>query len=918
MSGNGSGCPKYTWSSYDTRPSRPVSSASASLPRYICSLMGMPNPELMMQKERSSESLVTSFLAEKGHSITARENWDKEMAKSVFPLGHRTRQPSMDDLNVIESQSRNSFTQDLALSSDTTARPTKRRRVEQRKNKALGTLRLVSTFIDVEAQDTDAEFEDDDDNEDQGPSDFIDDAVVSTSCQRVNLRTLSSWSCSAAPEEIVQGIHARAKARGLDCNEPSLHPQWGGLAPMYIVSTPPSILSRLIPYLKKLHGTRRVLRSPDKRSIIYVETTNLIALTNAINEWPELNGWPDLDCRRPERPVLMSLNEQQNIIRRLRDKESAHKTVDLLAYRWVRALDTSSAYNLDLVFVLSEDEYPSSWVISQGSVTGLIVPRVNYRQPITQSHRTPAALFDPESIKHAYPDNKPAWNEEEEVWKWSDSTFTASGLLLVTLTRDKKLVVDGVQPTDEELALFLSSGEPILRWRQVATGLQSLWTSLCIDMKSLHRWRELVIAWFERSGLQSLSLTIKPPPWRQRGRDSLGYLNRLCPKIKRLEVDIQTTGTSLTFLGHYGFFFELSNPNLHHLAVHAIEDSDLALSLDPELAPNLQILQITRIHRGNGDLNLQSATLRKLCIGDGMRISLDSIRGILDSCPSLVHLELVSLQKNNSPDSVCSRREYPKLEHLGLHLLEGICPLLKTVGLPGLTSLACGKQDWTMDVVNIFKLFLEASQCELTSFCGHIPWFGLEFQLDSWTSLLDTLPLVQKLELEIEELGEPSGLSPSLKVVTALLPRLPRLEEVWIRATSQIEPKNLNTQWPVQRSVERLDYFHLHSILSRLFIKEPHYSDLSSWCPTAAEEILLQDLMARGVDFVLRVDADPSRGLNYSVIHFPRNKRIGKCNMNCCTSAAAVGGQTNVNGGPRESIEKGSGAGEMYRRLALE
>lgn len=348
------------------------------------------------------------------------------------------------------------------MGSDTTARPTKRRRVEQRKNKALGTLRLVSTFIDVEAQDTDTEFEDDDDHEEQGPSDFIDDAVVSTSCQRVNLRTISSRSCSAAPEEIVQGIHARAKARGLDCNEPSLHPQWGGLAPMYIVSTPPSILSRLIPYLKKLPGTRRVLRSPDKRSIIYVETTNLTALTNAINGWPGLNGWPDLDCRRPERPVLMSLNEQQNLIRRLRDKESAHKTVDLLAYRWVRALDTSSAYNLDLVFILSEDEYPSSCVVSKGSVTGLIVPRVDYRQPITQSHRTPAALFDPESIKHAYPDNKPAWNEEEEVWKWSDSTFTASGLLLVTLTRDKKLVVDGVQPTDEELALFLSSGEPIL------------------------------------------------------------------------------------------------------------------------------------------------------------------------------------------------------------------------------------------------------------------------------------------------------------------------------------------------------------------------------------------------------------------------------------------------------------------------
>jgi ribosomal protein L24 len=312
----------------------------------------------------------------------------------------------------------------------------------------------------VEAQDTDAE--DDDDDEDQGPSDFIDDAAVSTSCQRVDLRVLSSRSRSAGPEEIVQGIRARAKARGLDWNEPSLHPQWGGLAPMYIISTPPSILSRLIPYLKKLHGTKRVLRSPDKRSIIYVETTNLITLTNAINKWPELNGWPDLDCRRPERPVLMSLNEQQNLIHRLRDKESAHKTVDLLAYRWVRALDMNSAYNLDLVFVLSEDEYPSSWVISKGSVTGLIVPRIDYRQPVTQSNRTPAALFDPESIKHAFPDNDPIWNEEKGIWKWSDSTFTASGLLLVTLTRDKKLVVDGVQPTDEELALFLASGEPIL------------------------------------------------------------------------------------------------------------------------------------------------------------------------------------------------------------------------------------------------------------------------------------------------------------------------------------------------------------------------------------------------------------------------------------------------------------------------
>ena len=272
---------------------------------------------------------------------------------------------------------------------------------------------------------------------------------------------------------------------------------------------------------------------------------------------------------------------------------------------------------------------------------------------------------------------------------------------------------------------------------------------------------------------------------------------------------------------------------------------------------------------------------------------------ILDSCPSLVHLELVSLQ--SSSDSVCSQREYPKLEHLGLHFLEGISPLLKTVKLPGLTSLACGEQDWTIGDVDIFKQFLEVSQCELTSFRGHISWIVLEFQLDSWTSLLDTLPFVQKLELEIEELGPPSGLSPSLKLVTALLPRLPHLEEVWINATSQVEPRDTYTGWPGQRS-ERLDYFHLHTVLSSmrlrafklaiqtfdpsgLFDPEPHYSDLSSWCPTAAEEILLHDLIACGVDFVLRVNADPSRGLNHSVVHFPRDKKIGKCNIYVGTGA---------------------------------
>ena len=71
-----------------------------------------------------------------------------------------------------------------------------------------------------------------------------------------------------------------------------------------------------------------------------------------------------------------------------------------------------------------------------------------------------------------------------------------------------------------------------------------------------------------------------------------------------------------------------------------------------------------------------------------------------------------------------------------------------------------------------------------------------------------------------------------------------------------------------------------------LFGREPqYYSDLSSWCPTAAEEILLFDLIARGVDFVLRVDADPFRGLNHSVVHFPRDKQIGKCNLYVVTSA---------------------------------
>jgi hypothetical protein len=73
------------------------------------------------------------------------------------------------------------------------------------------------------------------------------------------------------------------------------------------------------------------------------------------------------------------------------------------------------------------------------------------------------------------------------------------------------------------------------RWRQVAIGLQSLWTSLCIDMESLHRWRKLVIAWFERSGIQSLSLTIKPPP----GAREAGYIENLSgwlPSVGALSV----------------------------------------------------------------------------------------------------------------------------------------------------------------------------------------------------------------------------------------------------------------------------------------------------------------------------------------------------------------------------------------------
>ena len=338
------------------------------------------------------------------------------------------------------------------MGSDVTIRPTKRRKV--RKNRAFRTLGLALSFIDVEARDTDNE--NDDDDEDAGPSDFIDDTAVSTCRRHVNLR--SSRSRSAGVEEIVQGIYARAKARGLDLNEPSAHQHWNELVPMYIISTPPSILPRLVPYLKKLDGTRRVVRSPDKRSIVYVETTGLTSLTNAIDQWP---GWGNR--YRPQRPVPMSLHEQQNLILRLRDKESAHKTVDLLAYHWVRVLDMNSAYNLDLVFVLSQDnEYSSSHVISKGGVTGLVVPRIDYRPLVTQFNRTPAALFDPECIKYLFPDKEPIWNAEKGIWKWADLTFTASGLLLVTLTRDMKLVVDGVQPTDEELALFLSSDEPIL------------------------------------------------------------------------------------------------------------------------------------------------------------------------------------------------------------------------------------------------------------------------------------------------------------------------------------------------------------------------------------------------------------------------------------------------------------------------
>ena len=54
-------------------------------------------------------------------------------------------------------------------------------------------------------------------------------------------------------------------------------------------------------------------------------------------------------------------------------------------------------------------------------------------------------------------------------------------------------------------------------WRQVASDLQSLWASLCVDIESLHQHHELVIAWFKRSGIQSLSLTIKPPPGREAG-----------------------------------------------------------------------------------------------------------------------------------------------------------------------------------------------------------------------------------------------------------------------------------------------------------------------------------------------------------------------------------------------------------------
>lgn len=340
------------------------------------------------------------------------------------------------------------------------------RRKRRRKNSISSrTSNLVGSYIDLEARDADSEPSDDD--EEQDYSDFIDNTIVSVDTRLMNSHMNKTRAQSVPPDEIVQGIYARAKARNASTTSwpslipkgSSMHSRWSPNVSMYMISTPPSIVSRFISYLENLDEIMFAIRSPEKSSIIYVETSSFPVLADAINKWSEVDG--SGECRWPGRPIVMTPMEQESVRNRYNQKQQ-HE----LVHKWVRigdrGRDIKNAYSMDLVFIISEDEYP--WDLSDNSHMGLLVPRIDYYSSDTQysNTRTPAALFNAESVMHAFPENAPIWNEQEKHWKWSNFTFTASGLLFASFTSNRKLIVEGVQPTEDELALFLSSGEPIL------------------------------------------------------------------------------------------------------------------------------------------------------------------------------------------------------------------------------------------------------------------------------------------------------------------------------------------------------------------------------------------------------------------------------------------------------------------------
>ncbi|KAJ7187563.1 hypothetical protein GGX14DRAFT_611279 [Mycena pura] len=339
---------------------------------------------------------------------------------------------------------------------------------------------------------------DEEDIEDDETDGFIDDAGSSDGIQVPwHYPQLARCSPSLEPEAIVQHIQERNSARcaaSLAGATGDIDDMVDALSPIYDVSVHPWLRYELSQFLKSLPRVGHVVQPSSTllRNHLYVECHDRHALVKALFSWPQAHR----TSRAQKFPVLLGLTDRQAVVP---SSVPSLRSNYALTGVWARLRETGDMYYQDLLDMITDDDDPLHSTCESGDRLALIIPCIEFDYLVAHppDHRPPPGFFTFQQVADRYPENnRPTWAASLQLWMWGRSAYRDSGLSVIKIPPSHNLLTSGVQPTDDELALFSSSFDYNLdRPSLVSWVLQPGDRVIVVEAKTDNRQRTRVQRW---------------------------------------------------------------------------------------------------------------------------------------------------------------------------------------------------------------------------------------------------------------------------------------------------------------------------------------------------------------------------------------------------------------------------------------